>query len=251
MILELKGIYKDYQQGKMTVPVLKDVNFSMEEGEYVAIMGPSGSGKSTLMNIIGCLDQATKGTFFLDGEDISKCSENEMSDIRLNKIGFVFQSFHLLPRQSAISNVEMPLNYAHVPKKERRERAFAALDRVGLADRVDFRPNQLSGGQMQRVAIARAIVNNPKLLLADEPTSALDVTLQKQVVEEMRMVRDTFGTAIVLVAHNLGVIGAMADNVLVLKDGKTVEYGKTGDVLANPQADYTRALLAAVPRLRR
>ena len=121
MILELKGIYKDYQQGKMIVPVLKDVNFSMEEGEYVAIMGPSGSGKSTLMNIIGCLDQATKGTFFLDGQDISKCSENEMSDIRLNKIGFVFQSFHLLPRQSAISNVEMPLNYAHVPKKERRE----------------------------------------------------------------------------------------------------------------------------------
>lgn len=120
------------------------------------------------MNIIGCLDQATKGTFFLDGQDISKCSENEMSDIRLNKIGFVFQSFHLLPRQSAISNVEMPLNYAHVPKKERRERAFAALDRVGLADRVDFRPNQLSGGQMQRVAIARAIVNNPRLLLADE-----------------------------------------------------------------------------------
>ena len=164
MILELKGIYKDYQQGKMIVPVLKDVNFSMEEGEYVAIMGPSGSGKSTLMNIIGCLDQATKGTFFLDGQDISKCSENEMSDIRLNKIGFVFQSFHLLPRQSAISNVEMPLNYAHVPKKERRERAFAALDRVGLADRVDFRPNQLSGGQMQRVAIARAIVNNPRLL---------------------------------------------------------------------------------------
>ena len=190
MILELKGIYKDYQQGKMTVPVLKDVNFSMEEGEYVAIMGPSGSGKSTLMNIIGCLDQATKGTFFLDGEDISKCSENEMSDIRLNKIGFVFQSFHLLPRQSAISNVEMPLNYAHVPKKERRERAFAALDRVGLADRVDFRPNQLSGGQMQRVAIARAIVNNPKLLLADEPTGALDSKSGKQVMELFQKLND-------------------------------------------------------------
>ncbi len=173
MILELKGGFiKITSRKKMIVPVLKDVNFSMEEGEYVAIMGPSGSGKSTLMNIIGCLDQARE-LFFLDGQDISKCSENEMSDIRLNKIGFVFQSFHLLPRQSAISNVEMPLNYAHVPKKERRERAFAALDRVGLADRVDFRPNQLSGGQMQRVAIARAIVNNPRLL-ADEPTGALD-----------------------------------------------------------------------------
>ena len=157
MILELKGIYKDYIQGKMTVPVLKDVNFSMEEGEYVAIMGPSGSGKTTLMNINGCLDQATKGSFFLDGQDIRSCSENAMSDIRLNKIGFVFQSFHLLPRQSALANVEMPLNYAKVPKKERRERALKALDRVGLSDRVDFRPNQLSGGQMQRVAIARAI----------------------------------------------------------------------------------------------
>ncbi len=124
MILELKGIYKEYQQGKMKVPVLKDVNFSMEEGEYVAIMGPSGSGKTTLMNIIGCLDKQTEGTFFLDGVDIKACSENEMSDIRLNKIGFVFQSFHLLPKQSALANVEMPLNYARVPKKERRERAL-------------------------------------------------------------------------------------------------------------------------------
>ena len=167
MILELKGIYKEYKQGKMKVLVLKDVNFSMEEGEYVAIMGPSGSGKTTLMNIIGCLDKQTEGTFFLDGVDIKACSENEMSDIRLNKIGFVFQSFHLLPKQSALANVEMPLNYARVPKKERRERALKALERVGLADRVDFKPNQLSGGQMQRVAIARknCTSSNPQLLV--------------------------------------------------------------------------------------
>ena len=124
MILELKGIYKDYQQGKMNVPVLKDINFSMEEGEYVAIMGPSGSGKTTLMNIIGCLDKPTKGEFFLDGQEIGRCSENDMSDIRLNKIGFVFQSFHLLPRQSAAANVELPLNYAKIPKKERRQSGF-------------------------------------------------------------------------------------------------------------------------------
>ena len=186
MILELKGIYKDYQQGKMKVPVLKDVNFSMEEGEYVAIMGPSGSGKTTLMNIIGCLDQATEGSFLLDGQDIRSCSENDMSDIRLHKIGFVFQSFHLLPRQTALSNVEMPLNYARVQKKERRAKALKALERVGLSDRVDFRPNQLSGGQMQRVAIARAIVNSPKLLLADEPTGALDSKSGAQVMELFR-----------------------------------------------------------------
>lgn len=213
MILELKGIYKDYQQGKMIVPVLKDVNFSMEEGEYVAIMGPSGSGKSTLMNIIGCLDQATKGTFFLDGQDISKCSENEMSDIRLNKIGFVFQSFHLLPRQSAISNVEMPLNYAHVPKKERRERAFAALDRVGLADRVDFRPNQLSGGQMQRVAIARAIVNNPRLLLADEPTGALDSKSGRQVMELFQKLNDE-GVSVLMIDHQKAQAPALVQKLM-------------------------------------
>lgn len=220
MILELKGIYKDYQQGKMTVPVLKDVNFSMEEGEYVAIMGPSGSGKSTLMNIIGCLDQATKGNFFLDGLDISKCSENEMSDIRLKKIGFVFQSFHLLPRQSAISNVEMPLNYARVPKKERRERAFAALERVGLADRVDFRPNQLSGGQMQRVAIARAIVN-PKLLLADEPTGALDSKSGAQVMELFQKLNDE-GVSVLMITHDPD-IAAHAKRVVMIRDGELQE----------------------------
>jgi len=217
MILELHGIYKDYQQGKMTVPVLKDVNFSMEEGEYVAIMGPSGSGKTTLMNIIGCLDQATKGEFILDGRDIRSCSENTMSDIRLTKIGFVFQSFHLLPRQSALANVEMPLNYAHVPKKERRERALRALDRVGLSDRVDFRPNQLSGGQMQRVAIARAIVNNPKLLLADEPTGALDSKSGAQVMELFQKLNDE-GVSVLMITHDAD-IAAHAKRVVTIRDG--------------------------------
>ena len=210
MILELKGIYKEYQQGKMKVPVLKDVNFSMEEGEYVAIMGPSGSGKTTLMNIIGCLDK-------LDGVDIKACSENEMSDIRLNKIGFVFQSFHLLPKQSALANVEMPLNYARVPKKERRERALKALDRVGLADRVDFKPNQLSGGQMQRVAIARAIVNNPKLLLADEPTGALDSKSGAQVMELFQR-RNDEGVSVLMITHDAD-ISAHAKRVVTIKDG--------------------------------
>ena len=210
MILELKGIYKEYLQGKMKVPVLKDVNFSMEEGEYVAIMGPSGSGKTTLMNIIGCLDKQTEGTFFLDGQDIK-------ADIRLNKIGFVFQSFHLLPKQSALANVEMPLNYAKVPKKERRERALRALDRVGLSDRVDFKPNQLSGGQMQRVAIARAIVNNPKLLLADEPTGALDSKSGAQVMELFQKLNDE-GVSVLMITHDAD-IAAHAKRVVTIKDG--------------------------------
>jgi putative ABC transport system ATP-binding protein len=217
MILELKSIYKDYMLGKITVPVLKDVNFSMEEGEYVAIMGPSGSGKSTLMNIIGCLDQATSGTFILDGKDIRSCSENEMADIRLHKIGFVFQSFHLLPRQSALSNVEMPLNYAKVPKKERRERALKALERVGLSDRVDFKPNQLSGGQMQRVAIARAMVNNPKLLLADEPTGALDTKSGEQVMELFQKLNEE-GVTVLMITHDPE-IAAHAKRVVSIRDG--------------------------------
>lgn len=221
MILELKGIYKNYQQGKMTVPVLKDVNFSMEEGEYVAIMGPSGSGKTTLMNIIGCLDQATEGSFYLDGQDVRSCSENQMSDIRLHKIGFVFQSFHLLPRQSALSNVEMPLNYAKVPKKERRAKALKALDRVGLSDRVNFRPNQLSGGQMQRVAIARAIVNNPKLLLADEPTGALDSKSGAQVMELFKALNEE-GVSVLMITHDPE-IAAHAKRVVTIRDGELRE----------------------------
>ena len=221
MILELKGIYKNYQQGKMEVPVLKNINFSMEEGEYVAIMGPSGSGKTTLMNIIGCLDQATAGTFLLDGQDISKCSENEMSDIRLHKLGFVFQSFHLLPRQSAVANVELPLNYAKVPKNERRERALKALDRVGLADRVNFRPNQLSGGQMQRVAIARAMVNNPRLLLADEPTGALDSKSGRQVMELFQRLNEE-GVSVLMITHDAE-IASHAKRVVTIRDGELKE----------------------------
>lgn len=217
LILDLRGIYKNYYQGKYVVEALKDVNFTMEEGEYVAIMGPSGSGKSTLMNIIGCLDQATSGTFYLDGQDISKLSENQMSDIRLHKIGFVFQSFHLLPRQSALANVEMPLNYARVPKKQRRERALQALDKVGLADRVDFRPNQLSGGQMQRVAIARAMVNNPRLLLADEPTGALDSRSGAAIMELFQQLNEE-GVSVLMITHDAD-IASHARRVVTIRDG--------------------------------
>ena len=223
MILDLRGIYKEYHQGKLSVPVLKDVNFQMEEGEYVAIMGPSGSGKSTLMNIIGCLDQATSGQVILDGKDISHCSENEMSDIRLRKIGFVFQSFHLLATQTALQNVEMPLQYAHVPKKERKQRALKALDRVGLSDRVNFRPNQLSGGQMQRVAIARAMVNNPKLLLADEPTGALDSKTGAEVMALFQKLNDE-GVSVLMITHDAD-IASHAGRIVLIRDGELQEMG--------------------------
>ena len=229
MILDLKGIYKDYQQGKMTVPVLKDVNFSMEEGEYVAIMGPSGSGKTTLMNIIGCLDKPTKGTFLLNGEDIAKCSENEMSDLRLKTIGFVFQTFQLLPRQTALDNVALPLIYAGVPKAERMKRAAAALDKVGLSDRMNFIPNQLSGGQKQRVAIARAIVNNPEILLADEPTGALDSKSSHQVMELFQKLNDE-GVTVVMITHDSHV-AQCAKRIVDIFDGEISERDRKEETL--------------------
>ena len=224
LILELRDICKEYIQGKMSVPVLHHISFSMEEGEYVAIMGPSGSGKTTLMNIIGCLDQATSGTFFLDGEDISKCNDDRMSEIRLNKIGFVFQNFHLLPRQTALENVELPLTYAGIPKKERQERALEALARVGLEDRVDFRPTQLSGGQQQRVAIARALVNRPRILLADEPTGALDTKSGDQVMELFQRLNDE-GVSVLMITHDRE-IAAHAARCVVIRDGILKKEGE-------------------------
>lgn len=222
MILELHNIYKTYIQGKMEVPVLKDISLSVNEGEYVAIMGPSGSGKTTLMNIIGCLDLPTSGTYALAGENIIGSSESKLSEIRLNSIGFVFQSFHLLPRQSAAENVALPLLYAGVPKKERRARAVRALERVGLGDRVDFKPNQLSGGQCQRVAIARAIVNNPKILLADEPTGALDSQSGAQIMELFQTLNDEGGVTVVMITHDIDVANH-AKRVLHIRDGQFAE----------------------------
>jgi len=167
MILQLEHIYKNYSRGKNSVPVLKDICLQVEKGEYLAIMGPSGSGKTTLMNLIGCLDVASEGSYLLDGQDIGAMDDNALADIRNKYIGFVFQNFYLLPKMTALDNVALPLLYAGVPQKQRRERAAEALKSVGLEDRMNFMPNQLSGGQCQRVAIARAIVTNPSLLLAD------------------------------------------------------------------------------------
>ena len=222
MILEMHHIYKDYYPGNMVVPVLKDVNLNVENGEYLAIMGPSGSGKSTLMNIIGCLDKPTKGDFRLDGLDILNLSENALADVRLNKLGFVFQNFQLLPRQTAVENVALHLIYAGVSKKERLKRAAAALDKVGLSDRLDFVPNQLSGGQKQRVAIARAMVNQPKILLADEPTGALDSKSSAQVMDLFTTLNQE-GVTVIMITHDSHVAGFAKRRVDIF-DGEISEY---------------------------
>jgi putative ABC transport system ATP-binding protein len=227
MILELKDICKSYGSGDMKVPVLKNVSLSVKEGDYIAIMGPSGSGKSTTMNIIGCLDRFDSGTYLLDGEDVSKMNDDALSDVRLNKIGFVFQTFNLLPGETALENVALPLIYAGVPKAEREERARNGLEAVGLADRISFRPSQLSGGQKQRVAIARAMINHPRILLADEPTGALDQASGKQVMKLFRQLNKEQGVTIVMITHDASV-AANADQTLHIIDGEIIENRKGG-----------------------
>ena len=224
MILELKNIYKNYDQDNLVVSVLKDVSLQVDEGEYVAVMGPSGSGKTTLMNIIGCLDLPTSGSYILDGRPVSELKEKELTKVRRNILGFVFQNFQLMPRESALDNVCLPLIYAGVSKKERKEMGMKALEKVGLADRAAFRPNQLSGGQKQRVAIARAMVNNPKLLLADEPTGALDSKSGKQVLELFDMLNES-GVTIVMITHDRKV-AERAKRIVHIIDGEISAEGQ-------------------------
>ena len=221
MLLELKNIYKNYLQGNLEVPVLKDINLSIEEGEYVAIMGPSGSGKSTLMNIIGCIDKPSVGSYRLDGYEIESCRDRELSRIRNKEIGFVFQNFNLLPRQSALDNVGLPLQYAGFGKRERKARATQMLEMVGLSDRMSFKPTQLSGGQKQRVAIARAMVNSPKILLADEPTGALDSKSGTAVMELFSKLHEN-GATIIMITHSEE-IAACAKRVIKIIDGELSE----------------------------
>ncbi len=226
MLLELRHIYKNYMQDKIVIPVLKDINISINEGEYVAIMGPSGSGKTTLMNIIGCLDRPTKGEYLLEGESIVNYNENRLSDLRLKTLGFVFQSFNLLPKQTALDNVALPLGYAGYSVKQRKQIAFQALKRVGLEERVNFRPSQLSGGQQQRVAIARALVNNPKIILADEPTGALDSKSGIQVMNLFQQLNDE-GVTIIMITHDAN-IADHAKRVLHILDGEIAQDGQEG-----------------------
>ena len=230
MLVEMKDICKDYPQGKETVRILKNINLQVEEGDYLAIMGPSGSGKTTLMNLIGCLDVPTSGEYLLTGENVTKANENQLAEIRNRLLGFVFQSFYLLPKLSAVDNVALPLLYAGVNKKERRERAIEALQMMGLGQRLNFRPNQLSGGQCQRVAIARAIVGRPKLLLADEPTGALDSAAGNQIMDIFDALNDA-GSTIIMITHEQE-IAERAKRINYIRDGVLSDGRRDGESLA-------------------
>jgi putative ABC transport system ATP-binding protein len=229
-IIQLAGITKTYGQGEMAVHALRGVSLNIEPGDFVAVMGASGSGKSTLMNVIGCLDRPDGGHYALAGRDVSRLDAATLADIRNQLLGFVFQSFNLLARTSALENVELPLIYAGVPAKERKARALEALSRVGLAERAHHHPNQLSGGQQQRVAIARAIVTRPRVIVADEPTGALD---SKTSVEIMHLFQElgATGITVVLVTHEADV-AAYAERLLIMKDGEL-----ESDVRQSPRRD--------------
>ncbi|MEI1422929.1 ABC transporter ATP-binding protein [Bacillus cabrialesii] len=226
-MLTLNNISKSYKLGKDEVPILKHINLTVRAGEFLAIMGPSGSGKSTLMNIIGCLDRPTSGTYTLDHIDILKGKDGALAEIRNESIGFVFQTFHLLPRLTALQNVELPMIYNKVKKKERRQRAYEALEKVGLKDRVSYKPPKLSGGQKQRVAIARALVNQPRFILADEPTGALDTKSSEQILSLFSELHQE-GKTIIMITHDPDV-ARKADRTVFIRDGELL-LDERGDI---------------------
>jgi putative ABC transport system ATP-binding protein len=221
-VIEVEDVKKIYQMGVVEVRALDGVSFHVRRGEVVAIMGPSGAGKSTIMNILGCLDRPTEGEYTLDGEPVSQLNDDQLADIRNRKVGFVFQSFMLLPRQTALANVGLPMRYAGVPTKERHERAKRALEAVGLGDRINHRPTELSGGQQQRVAVARALVNDPAIIMADEPTGNLDSKSGREIMELLLNLNRERGTTVIVITHDEK-IGAQAQRVIRLRDGLLAE----------------------------
>jgi len=216
-IISANGLKKIYQMGEVSVNALAGVDLCVDKGEVISIMGPSGSGKTTLMNILGCLDHPTEGDYYLDGELVSHLKDDELAVVRNRKVGFIFQNFNLLPRQTAISNVELPMRYAGI-KRERRDRALEALKLVGLEDRVMHRPAELSGGQQQRVAIARSLVNDPAIIMADEPTGNLDSKSGKEIMDLLLRLNKERGTTIIIITHDAN-ISAQTQRVVRLKDG--------------------------------
>ncbi len=239
-VIETTDLVRDFLLGEIPVHVLKGITFQLERGDFVAIMGPSGSGKSTLMNILGCLDKPTSGTYKLEGSGIGDLTRDQLAEIRNKKIGFVFQQFNLLARTSALENVELPLLYTDLPAKERRERALKALQAVGLGDRSEHQPSQLSGGQQQRVAIARAMVNNPKIILADEPTGALDSRTSLEIMAIFQRLNREDAITILLVTHDAH-MASYANREIHFKDGRI----ESNEIIAKPRD--AQADLAALP----
>jgi putative ABC transport system ATP-binding protein len=224
-VIQTKELKKIYSMGTVEVHALDGVSFTIDRGDVVAIMGPSGSGKSTLMNLLGCLDHPTSGSYILDGEEVQSLDDDQLADIRNRKVGFVFQSFNLLPRSTALANVELPMRYAGIERKERIERAAAALESVGLSDRIHHKPTELSGGQQQRVAVARALVNNPAILMADEPTGNLDSKSGKEIMELLLELNRKRGTTLIIVTHDPS-IAEQTRRVIRLRDGLIEEKSK-------------------------
>lgn len=217
MLIQIQDVVKNYNMGNIEVKALRGVDLNVEAGEFVAVMGPSGSGKSTLMDILGCLARPTSGSYELEGEEVGKLSENRLAAIRNNKIGFVFQAYNLLPRTTALRNVELPMIYAKIQRRERRQRALAALEMVGLADRTHHRSNEMSGGQQQRVAIARALINNPSIFFADEPTGNLDTKSGEEIMKIFQQLSEA-GNTIIMVTHESN-IAAYSQRIIRLRDG--------------------------------
>ncbi len=244
-MIQLSNITKSYRMGAVELQVLSGVSLEVQKGELIAIMGPSGSGKSTLMNIIGCLDRPTSGVYRFENREIGALGDDELAAVRNSKLGFVFQTFNLLPRFSALKNVEVPLIYSGVPARLRRERAVPLLQSVGLGERMDHKPTELSGGQQQRVAIARALAMQPKIMLFDEPTSALDPEMIKEVLDVMTQLAKS-GMTMICVTHEMGFARSVADRMVFMDGGKLVEEGTPDQIFNRPQSDRTKLFLSQI-----
>ena len=248
-MLKLQRIVKDYQAGDTTVHALRGVSLQFRESEFVAILGHSGCGKTTMLNIIGGLDHYTSGDLIINGKSTKDFSDADWDSYRNHSIGFVFQSYNLIPHQTVLANVELALTISGVSKEVRRKKAIAALEKVGLGKQLHKRPSQMSGGQMQRVAIARALVNDPEILLADEPTSMIDACSRATILDMLLKLRDEINMTIIFITHDIGLAYYVSDNVYIMEHGKFVESGPAEEVILHPTAAYTKRLISDVPKI--